>query len=63
MNVSVNNHVPVGDHRCEVCGNKPYEHAWWYGWDAMLEEPANEEERADAEEVIAEREPLVEHQQ
>lgn len=26
-------------HRCDVCGAKPYEHAWWHGWDAIVDDP------------------------
>jgi hypothetical protein len=31
------------------------------GWDAILEEPESDEEEAEAEEAISEREPLVEY--
>lgn len=63
-NISVNDHVPNpddGNERCAICRNRPYEHAWWGGWDAILEEPESDEEEAEAEEAISEREPLVEY--
>jgi hypothetical protein len=56
--ISTDDHIMVGEHRCEICNCKNYEHAWWSGWDAVLEEPENDEEVAEAEEWISRRIPL-----
>jgi hypothetical protein len=60
---NTNDHYPtltkgVLDHRCAICGNKPYEHAWHSGWDAIVEEPEDEDELEEALEVIDQREPI-----
>lgn len=55
--VSTDDHIMVGEHRCKICGCKDYEHAWWEGWDAVVEEPESDEELAEAEEAIARRKP------
>lgn len=60
---NTNDHYPTEtkgglDHRCAICGNKPYEHAWSSCWDAIVEEPENEDELEEALEVIEQREPI-----
>lgn len=55
--VSTDDHIMVGEHRCKICGCKDYEHAWWEGWDEIVEDEVYAE-LAEAKEEIARRKPL-----
>ena len=56
--VDTDDHEMVGEHRCDICRAKDYEHAWWHGWDAMADDPDTDEERETAKEEMAKRKPL-----
>lgn len=56
---NTDDHIMVGEHRCEICNCKDYEHAWWEGWDAVVEEPESDDELSEAKEAIARRKPLT----
>lgn len=63
---STNDHYPTttkgsAEHRCRICGNKPYEHAWHSSWDAIVEEPESKDELEEALEVIEQREPIKDY--